>query len=206
MSQSSLKRGIFLSALALIFAIMSTSCNDNLPELSDGLYAKFDTSSGDFTGSDLEGDLKVDTSSGDISIIGFSGRADLETSSGDIRLKKYESSKIKTRSSSGDQRITEGTFTELAARASSGDIILHGSMQESGMINIKTSSGDVVLRLQKDLNARVHLSTSSGSMNISYERETILKKRKRFECLIGSESGKIEISTSSGDMSLRKKS
>jgi len=165
-----------------------------------------DTSSGDFVGNDLDGDLKVDTSSGDIRIVEFSGTADLETSSGDIRLKKYESSKIKTHSSSGDQRISEGTFTELTARASSGDIILHGNMQETGKLNIKTSSGDVVLRLQNDLNAHVYLSTSSGSMDISYEREIILKKRKRIECMIGSDSSKIEISTSSGDMSLRKKS
>ena len=46
MSHSGIKRGFVLSALALIFATMSTSCNENLPELADGLYADFDTSKG----------------------------------------------------------------------------------------------------------------------------------------------------------------
>ena len=46
MSQPGIKRGLLVSALVLIFAVMSTSCNDNLPELSDGLYADFETTRG----------------------------------------------------------------------------------------------------------------------------------------------------------------
>ena len=46
MSFSSYRRGIMLSALALIFAIMTTSCNENGPNLKDGLYADFETDRG----------------------------------------------------------------------------------------------------------------------------------------------------------------
>ena len=47
MSLSSYRRGLLLSALALIFAIMTTSCNENKPNLEDGLYADFETDRGD---------------------------------------------------------------------------------------------------------------------------------------------------------------
>jgi peptidylprolyl isomerase len=43
MSHSGFRRGIAFPALALIFAIMTTSCNENKTELPDGLYAEFNT-------------------------------------------------------------------------------------------------------------------------------------------------------------------
>ncbi len=46
MSLSSYRRGILLPALALIFAIMTTSCNENGTDLKDGLYADFETERG----------------------------------------------------------------------------------------------------------------------------------------------------------------
>ncbi len=46
MSRPGLTRVIMIPALALIFAIMSAYSNENLPELSDGLYAHFDTTRG----------------------------------------------------------------------------------------------------------------------------------------------------------------
>ena len=46
MSLSSYRRGILLPSLALIFAIMTTSCNENGPDLKDGLYADFETEQG----------------------------------------------------------------------------------------------------------------------------------------------------------------
>lgn len=46
MSHSGFSRGLLLPALALIFAIMSTSCNESELELADGLYAEFSTTKG----------------------------------------------------------------------------------------------------------------------------------------------------------------
>ena len=47
MSQPGLSRGILLPSLALIFAIMTTSCNETELDLKDGLYADFITNRGD---------------------------------------------------------------------------------------------------------------------------------------------------------------
>jgi len=46
MSLSRYSRSITITALALIFAIMTTSCNENTPDLKDGLYADFETNRG----------------------------------------------------------------------------------------------------------------------------------------------------------------
>ncbi len=46
MSHLGFRRGVLFPALALIFAIMSTSCNENELELEDGLYAEFTTTRG----------------------------------------------------------------------------------------------------------------------------------------------------------------
>ena len=46
MSQSGFKRGILFPALALIFAIMTTSCIENDLDLQDGLYADISTTRG----------------------------------------------------------------------------------------------------------------------------------------------------------------
>ncbi len=46
MSLSGYRRGLIFPALALIFAIMTTSCNENGPDLKDGLYAEFNTTRG----------------------------------------------------------------------------------------------------------------------------------------------------------------
>ena len=46
MSLTGYRRGLIFPALALIFAIMTTSCNENGPDLKDGLYAEFNTTRG----------------------------------------------------------------------------------------------------------------------------------------------------------------
>jgi peptidylprolyl isomerase len=46
MSHSGFRRGIAFPALALIFAIMTTSCDENKTVLPDGLYAEFNTTRG----------------------------------------------------------------------------------------------------------------------------------------------------------------
>jgi peptidylprolyl isomerase len=46
MSHSGFRRGVMFPALALIFAIMTTSCNETGPDLQDGLYAEFNTNQG----------------------------------------------------------------------------------------------------------------------------------------------------------------
>lgn len=47
MSQPGLSRGMLLPSLALIFAVMTTSCNETEIDLKDGLYADFITNRGD---------------------------------------------------------------------------------------------------------------------------------------------------------------
>ena len=46
MSHSGIRHGIMIPSLALIFAIMTTSCNETGPVLKDGLYADFTTTKG----------------------------------------------------------------------------------------------------------------------------------------------------------------
>jgi len=46
MSHPGIRRGLVVPALVLIFAIMSTSCTENTPDLNDGLYADFTTPRG----------------------------------------------------------------------------------------------------------------------------------------------------------------
>lgn len=164
-------------------------------------------------------ELILKTSSGDIKVTGdydlekFSSSSssgsfwaddvksptiDIDASSGDIRAKKL-SGDCTVKSSSGTIKIDningKGSF-----RTSSGDIYT-GFETLTGDVDLNASSGTIRMGINDDADCVIDMSTSSGDINSNYETSG---SRKYKTAKIGAGSYKVNIGTSSGDISLTK--
>ena len=182
----------------------------------------FNTSSTDFKCSGVKIDLmNINTSSGDVAVANSKfSEMEIDTSSGDISLKNVKVSDFRIDSSSGDLAVSDCTFENFHGNFSSGDIT-GGFPVSIGKGKVSTSSGDVVLKLKKFRKLRINTSsgdvklvlihpekiylyaeTNSGDFNIRIPLPDGVKVKNNV--LEFGESGmpELNISTSSGDISL----
>jgi len=181
-----------------------------------------ETSSGDITigGSQpLAGPVKLRTASGDVEARG--GVADLvvRTASGDVEIRDRALASLEFRSASGDVRVRDGCGNviaetssgkvrlarlvgTLAATTSSGDVVASWTEPPTRVV-VATSSGDVNLELPAGVSLRGDVQTHSGGIHTSFEGRS--GKRGRWLVWEGpAEACSVKISTSSGDVRLRR--
>jgi lia operon protein LiaG len=179
--------------------------------------------SGDITADQLTGgDITLNTTSGNIkiseikakdniSVSSISGNcsidksisdyAKINTSSGDIIIDSLEAEDIKFRTISGDAKLNI-TADEAELDSTSGNIVAEFT-DGFEKISAKSISGNVKLGIPGKAEFTADLKTLSGSinckdfsMNISSSGERVLKGR------VGRGDGKINISTTSGDIKI----
>lgn len=141
-------------------ADVETSGGDITIENLDG-NVKLATSGGDIELGAISGDeITVTTSGGDIDAGSLSGRVKLTTSGGDIDLGSVNGPEISVRTSGGDIDAGNLTATRVDVRTSGGDISLGGV---TGETTVKTSGGDIeVGRMNGSLDA----ATSGGDIEV----------------------------------------
>ncbi len=146
-----------------------------------------DTSSGDVrvTGPALAA-LEADTSSGDVTLTGGSARAIVDTSSGDVKVDKL----------TGD----------LSADTSSGGVSASWEhLGAGGKIRVRTSSGDVRLSLPEGTLLGGEVTTKSGRIHSDFKASQEKRGRSMsFEA--PGETAELEVRTSSGGVTLRRRS
>jgi len=188
-----------------------------------GRDLEIETASGDCS---IEGDLssgglEIETASGDVQLDGVAGDAEVDTASGDIRLSlRRPAGAIELETSSGDVAVT-GDMERLEVQTASGDMRLGGSFKK---VELETSSGDVDLRWTRvDQDSMADIETASGDVRIFMPNGTVVAglvvtgsgsivsdfagkkdaRGKTFELTASSPALRVEISTSSGDVSLK---
>jgi len=140
--------------------------------------------SGDIHLKDCSESLKVNTKSGDIEIEGFTGDVNLRTLSGDLTLSDIVSNTLSFNTLSGD---IEGK--------------IHPT--DNANISAKTLSGDIGLDI--DTGAELSISAESLSGDISCDlpvRENQTMEH-RYAAILNANTGVLNLSTKSGDISLR---
>ena len=183
-----------------------------------------DTGSGDVRVRDRRGSLRVDTGSGDVRLEQLAGKVSVDTGSGDVRLVGVAGEVIRVDTGSGDIYLEEvrGALSvdtgsgsvhgsrlaasgRLYADTGSGEVTLAGDFAQVTSMKVSTGSGDVTFAMSGVPAVRLSISTGSGEISVDLP-ETRIRHAERDELegdLRGGGTGLADISTGSGDVTLR---
>ncbi|WP_425449447.1 DUF4097 family beta strand repeat-containing protein [Dethiothermospora halolimnae] len=153
----------------------------------------------------------IDTSSGKVDIEEFDGNLDVSSSSGSVRIGyKNTNNDIKVKTSSGkvninllnggkNERVNSGL---LDVHTSSGKVKIQQEVLNHD-INVKTSSGSVKIKFPKNSEYYLKVNTSSGNIKTKTPLTTTEEsKRNYLEGVLGTDTNKVKIKTSSGSVEL----
>jgi hypothetical protein len=141
--------------------------------------------------------------SGDMTLDGVTGAVDANTVSGNIEAQGLEGHVI-FRSVSGDLTLADGCVGRLDARTVNGGLTADVALAPTGEMRVTTLSGDVAIRLPAGTDARVDLRSASGQMRSDFDPLTSAGDpgSKTMAGTLGGGSGKLSVSTMSGDVTI----
>jgi DUF4097 and DUF4098 domain-containing protein YvlB len=199
--------------------LRSTSSSGDLDVRGIQGPANFTCGSGDVTASDIGGDIHVLCGSGDVKLSHIKGQVQVTTGSGDITLDAVrDDTRLQTGSgtieisnpgdaveaSTGSGDITiKGASADVRLRTGSGEIDVEGNPGSSNYWDFHTSSGEVTLHVPSAASFRLFAHSSSGDIDaaIPIVMEGTTDKHE-LRARIGDGKARVEIQTSSGDISL----
>jgi DUF4097 and DUF4098 domain-containing protein YvlB len=178
---------------------MDTGSGDIHLRSVNGLF-KFSSGSGDIRVDEVYGRVETSSGSGDVDIDLVRGDVKVSTGSGDVGLGTLEGN-LHARTSSGDVTVHDHKG-EADIGTSSGDVELR-SNSGTGILNIDTSSGDVDVVVFDVDSVEVDLRTSNGVIRTRLPLVVEDASRRRLLGRAGRGDLKIDVSTTSGDISVR---
>jgi hypothetical protein len=157
--------------------------------------------SGDVMLSKVKGQVQVNTGSGDVALETIGGPIRIQTGSGSIEITNPGQA-LEANTGSGDVTI-QGASADLRVRTSSGDVDVQGNPGESNYWDFHTVSGEVVLHVPPNASFRLYARSKSGDIDaaIPIMMEGTAAKHE-LRARIGDGKARVEIQTSSGDISL----
>jgi hypothetical protein len=145
--------------------------------------------------------------SGGMTLDGVTGTVDANTVSGSLEAQGLDGSVV-FRSVSGDLTLAGGTVGRLEAKTVSGGVTADVELHAAGQLRIGTVSGDVALRLPAGTGARADLRSASGRIMTDFDDLTAHRAAgsKTLSATLGDGSGKLSVSTMSGDVTILQRS
>jgi hypothetical protein len=157
--------------------------------------------SGDVTFTDTQGRIDVMAGSGNVVVRGAKGEVRARTGSGDIRIER-SGANVVAETGSGDVEIRDAAG-DVRLHTGSGDITLDGDPAPSSYWDIRASSGDVRLHVPAGASFRFYARSSSGDFDVAMPSAVEQSQGKHeYQARIGDGKARVEIATSSGDVSL----
>ncbi len=158
--------------------------------------------SGDIKLSNIQGQVQATAGSGNITLEALHGEARLHTGSGDLEITNPANA-LEINTGSGDITI-KGASADIRLRGSSGDVKVEGNPGASNYWDFHTNSGEVVLQVPPTASFRLYARSSSGDIDaaIPIVMEGTAGKHE-LRARIGDGRARVEIETSSGDISLK---
>jgi DUF4097 and DUF4098 domain-containing protein YvlB len=152
--------------------------------------------------SSVQGQTQVTTGSGDIVVRDAQGAVRVHTGSGGIEVREPNDNVVAD-SGSGDVTVS-GAHADLRVHTGSGGISIDGNPGASNYWDIHASSGDVTLRIPSAASFHLYAHTSSGDIDtqVPIVMEGTTAKHE-LRARIGDGKGRVEIRTSSGNITLR---
>ena len=141
------------------------------------------TKSGDVIAASLIGDVRLNTLSGDVSVNGFSGSLHVSTKSGDIR-------------------VIDGRGS-VHLQAVSGDIEARLLEPGSSPLRLTSVSGDIRLVVPSDASLAIDAKSLSGDARVELDLEDAVRREHRISGLANGGALVVEISSVSGDVTVK---
>jgi hypothetical protein len=193
--------------------------------LPRGAELTVNTVSANIEAQDVSGELSLESVSGDVTVAGtpksiegktVSGNIQLgaqckrvtaETVSGDLLL-DGPTGELELSTVSGDLKIRGGDFEKVGASSVSGDIRFRGNVTASGHLELSTHSGTVEATFPASISADFQVETFSGSIDSDFGGRSHRTSRygpgRNLDFSAGSGDAEIELSSFSGDVTIRK--
>jgi Putative adhesin len=157
--------------------------------------------SGNVTLTDTLGRIDATTGSGNIVVHGGKDEIRLRAGSGNIHVDQ-PGANVTADTGSGNVDVRSAT-ADVRVRTGSGEISLDGNPAPSSYWDVRASSGDVRLHVAPDASFWFYARSSSGDINVGVPSAADESRGKRdYQARIGDGKARVEIGTSSGDISL----
>jgi DUF4097 and DUF4098 domain-containing protein YvlB len=168
------------------------------------------TGSGDATLSDCRAEGAVHTGSGTIECTKISGTWSLQSGAGDVEVRVKDEGALKIATGAGDITVHDGSLSSLSVQSGSGDVectsILTGHRHQ-----LVTGHGDITIAIADQPGARFQVLTRNGDVRSEYPLVAVGKQGRysygggRFVGNIGDSTIDVELRTSSGDISIKRR-
>ena len=153
-------------------------------------------------------EVSAQTVNGTVDITGAAGRIHAESVNGGVTLKGVSGS-VEASTVNGRLVVTGGTFERAQLETVSGSLRFEGDLVKEGSIEAQTVSGGVDLVLASSISADFTINTFSGDIQSDFggpaRRTSKYTSEKEVEFTAGAGSGKVEIQTLSGAITIKKR-
>ena len=146
--------------------------------------------------------LRLNSVSGDVSVQSAATDSELRTVSGDVVARGLRG-EVKAETVSGDLDLSGDGLTRVSGETVSGDLKLAVVLAPDAQLRAETLSGDVNLRLASNPDVRVSMKTFSGTLR-GESVQPVSSDRRSAEYTLGSGSVRVELSSFSGDIVIRR--
>lgn len=145
--------------------------------------------------------------SGDMTLDGVTGQVDANTVSGSLEARGL-AGEVAFRSVSGDLTLAGGCVARLESKTVSGRVTADVELAPAGRMRVSTLSGGVALRLPAGTGAEAELRSASGRMHSDFSSLAAghVPGSKTLTGTLGDGSGKLSVSTMSGDVTILQRS
>ena len=168
------------------------------------------TVSGDVTTEYSGADVSAESVSGDVEVTGNNAEGEVEAStvSGDVTLFRV-SGDVEAESVSGDVIVDQGSFSSAELGTVNGEIVFQGELRDGGKLSIETINGSVEIDFVGNVSARFSVDTFNGGISNCFgpkaQRTSKYAPGWELEFTEGSGSGRVDVSTMNGRVSICKK-
>ena len=153
-------------------------------------------------------EIEISTVNGTITLNAAAGKTHLDAVNGAIEV-TGGSGELQASCVNGRIEIREGNFDEVTCSTVSGDVVWSASLNDRGSLGLETHSGSVLVELPRGIDADFDVSTFSGHIvnELGPEAKRTSEYAPGYELhfTLGSGSAEIDISSFSGDITVRKK-
>jgi len=157
--------------------------------------------SGNVRLADMGGEVDVTAGSGNVHIDGSKGEVRVRAGSGQIRIAQPGDAVV-AQTGSGGIEVT-GATGDLRLHTGSGEIRVDGNPGGTNFWDLHAASGDVRLHVSRDANFRMYVHSESGNIDVGIPSVTESSAGKHdYQARIGDGNARVEIETSSGDISV----
>jgi len=159
--------------------------------------------SGNVTFSDAQGRIDAMAGSGEVVVRGAKADVRARAGSGEIHIERAGGN-VEATAGSGNIEVRDAT-ADLRLHSGSGRIDVEGNPGPANFWDVRASSGDVALRVPSSASFRFYAHSSSGDIDVSAPSVSDRSSHGRhdYQARLGDGKARVEIETSSGDISLR---